>query len=854
MIGLALKGLATRKLRSALTAIAVLLGVAMIAGTYVLTDQIKGGFEDLQENVYLGVDAEVRAKEAFDVQFAEPTPIEAALVDRVRGVDGVASAEGQLEEHASLVIDGKLKESGEGGMVVATASPEPFDSTTDVDGEIPSGSGQVAVLRDTAERHGIEVGDRVGIAARTGVQQVEVTGIFKLGNVSSLGGSDLVLATLPDQQAWFDRQGEVTAVVAAAGDGVAPEELARRIRAEVAAGDELQVRTGSESARETADEINSEVGGFLTPALLAFAGAALLVGAFIIFNTFSITVAERTREFALLRMLGARRRQILQAVAAEALVIGVIASVLGLLLGVGFAQALNALLGAVGLDLPTAGIELATRTIVVSLIVGILVTLVSALAPALRATRVPPIAALRTSAGAVTTRRKRSAPFVAGGVVLLGLALLLTGLFGSGPAEGRLGAMGGGVVFLFIGVALSGRWFVRPLASAVGWPVQRLFREPGLLARENAMRNPARTATTAAALMVGLGLVVFVAVFAQGLKASFTDSIDRLIASDVIVTERNFNPLPGGIEKAIRDTEGVSVAAPLRFDDIRVNGKADGGVTDVMNGVDPEQIAAVYDADWLGGATDDTWSQVGGDTAVVEEQFAKSHKIKAGDTFRVKGTAGAAVSLRAAALYRDPLLMSGIVVDNAVYGRLSTQRDPVILLADIEQGADRSQVQQAVKQEVREYPTARVESNSEYLETFEDQLGQIVGLLYALLGMSVIISLFGIANSLFLTIHERTRELGLLRAIGSTRRQVNGMVTGESVITSVIGGLLGSAIGVLFAFLVTQALDDLGLGFSLPVGQLVVFLLLSVLVGVVGAIAPARRASRLSVLDALRAD
>ena len=854
MTALALKGLATRKLRSALTAIAVLLGVAMIAGTYVLTDQIRGGFDDLQENVYAGVDAELTAREAIDSQFALPEPLDAGLVDRVRGVGGVRAADGQLEERAGLVVDGKLVESGgQGGMLVNTATPEPFDTTTDVDGRIPSEPGQVALLRDTAERNDLEVGDSVGVAARRGTQNVEVVGIFDLGDVSSLGGSDLMLATLADQQRWFDRQGEVTSIVAAADEGVTPEELVRRIRAEVPDRG-LQVRTGSESARETADEINDEIGGFLTPALLAFAGAALLVGAFIIFNTFSITVAERTREFALLRMLGARRRQILQAVAAEALIIGVVASVLGLLLGVGFARVLNALFEAIGFGLPTAAVELATRTIVVSLVVGIVVTLISALAPALRATRVPPIAAMRTSGGAVVTRRRRFAPFVAGGVVLLGLALLLTGLFGSGPAEGRLGAMGGGVIFLFIGVALTARYFVRPLASFVGWPVQRIFREPGLLARENAMRNPARTATTAAALMVGLGLVVFVAVFAQGLKASFTDSIDQLIASDVIVTERNFNPLPGGVADAIRNTEGVAATAPILFDDIRINGKKDGGVSDIMNGADPDQLGGVYDAEWLGGADNSVWSRLGPGTAAVEEQFAKSHGIKAGDTFRVTGTTGEVVTLRALAVYRDPLLFAGITVDRRVYSRLSTQRDPVIVLADIGQGADRDQVQEAIKQAVRSYPVARVESNSEYLETFEDQLGQIVSLLYALLGMSVIISLFGIANSLFLTIHERTRELGLLRAIGSTKRQVNGMVTGESVITAVIGGLLGTAIGVFFAFLVTQALDDLGLGFSLPVGQLVFFLAVSVVAGIVGAIAPARRAARLSVLDALRTE
>ena len=853
MTALALKGLLTRKLRSALTAIAVLLGVAMIAGTYVLTDQIRGGFDDLQENVYAGVDVELQAAEAVDTQFAEPEPLPASLVERVRGVDGVAAAAGQLEERGALVIDGKLKESGEGGLVVQTAMPEPFDSTTDVDGRIPSGSGQVAVLRETAERNDLEVGDSIGIAARRGVQRVEVVGIFELGSVGSLGGRDLVLATLPDLQRWFDQENEVTAVVASAEDGVTPEQLMQRVRTEVPDRG-IQVRTGSESARETAEEINDEIGGFLTPALLAFAGASLLVGAFIIFNTFSITVAERTREFALLRMLGGTRRQILQTVATEALLIGVLASVLGLLLGFAIARLLNGLFEAVGFGLPTAAAELAPRTVIVALIVGILVTLVSALSPALRATRVAPIAALRSAGEPVVTRRRRVAPFVAGAVVVLGLALLLAGLFGSGPAEGRLGAMGGGVIFLFIGVALTARYFVRPLAGAVGWPVQRLFREPGLLARENAMRNPARTATTAAALMVGLGLVVFVAVFAQGVKSSFTDSIDRLIASELIVTERNFNPLPEGVERAVRDTEGVAVTSSIRFDQMRVNGKKDSGFSDVMNGVNPRELAEVYDADWLGGANDEVWSRMGPGVAAIEEQFAKTHGIAVGETFRVTGTTGETATVRAIAVYRDPLLMSGIVLDLRVFARLSTMRDPTIVLADFEQGADATAVQDRIERALENFPVARAESNAQYLETFEEQLDQIVGLLYALLAMSLLISMFGIANSLFLTIHERTRELGLLRAVGGTRRQVRWMVLNESVITAIIGGLLGTAVGVFFAFLVTRALDDVGLGFALPVGQLVVFLILAAIVGVIGAAAPARRASRLNVLDALRTD
>ena len=854
MIGLALRGLATRKLRSALTAIAVLLGVAMISGTYVLTDQIRMGFEDLQDSVYAGADAEVKPKELFGhAEFGTERPMDAGLIERVRQVDGVTAVAGQLDAPAGLVIDGKYKDPGNSGFLVVTATPKPFDPTNNLEGRTPSGPGEIGMLRETAKSNDVELGDRVGIATRIGVQPVTVVGIYDLGGVSSLGDTGIVSAPLPEVQRWFDREGEVTSVVASAREGVSPEELVRRIQAVVPRG-EVDVISGRDSAEETAEEINSSIGGFLTPALLTFAGAALLVGAFIIFNTFSITVAERTREFALLRTLGATRRQILVAVASEALAIGVIASVLGILLGLLFAGGLNALFDAFGLGLPTAGAELATRTIVVALIVGIGVTMVSALSPALRATRVLPVAALRTAGEPVPGRRRRFAPDIAGVVVALGRLLMVFGLFGSGPADGRLLAMAAGVVFLFIGVALSARWFVRPLASGVGWPVQRLFREPGLLARENSMRNPGRTATTAAALMVGLGLVVFVAVFANSLKTSFTQSIEELIASDLIIRERNFSELPGGAEAAVARTPGVAVATGIRFDSIAVGGKSEPGFNDVLNGVDPAGFSRVYRAKWLNGGSDDLYRRLTGDTALVEEQFAKTHKLSVGDSYSVRSANGARARFRVLGIYRDPQLMSGTIVERSRFDGLSDVRDPVILLADSDEGTDPDAVQKAVTASLRRFPAAKVESNAEYRETFEQQLNQIVGLLYVLLAMSLVISVFGIANSLFLTIHERTRELGLLRAIGGTRGQVRVMVVGEAIITAVIGGLLGSAIGVLFGYLVTQALDDLGLGFSVPAGQLVLIIVLAGVVGVVGAIAPARRSSRLNVLDALRTE
>jgi putative ABC transport system permease protein len=849
--GVALRGLGERKLRSVLTALAVLLGVAMIAGTYVLTDQMRGGFTELNRSVYGGVDVEVSPKEAFTSQFSAGKPLSERLIDEIRAVPGVAKAEGDLWASGALVVDGELKKStGGGGTIIGTASTEPFKPVSNVDGRMPERSGEVALLRDTADKHGLEPGDSLGIATRDGTEQVTVVGSYDLGSANA-GGTDLVSAPLADIQRWFDREGEVTTINVAAEEGVAPEELVRRVRKAVPAG--LEVRTGAEAADETADEISDQIGRFLTPALLAFAGAALLVGAFIIFNTFTITVAERTREFALLRTLGATRGQVLGAVALEALVIGACASLLGLLLGLGFAKVLAAMFEAVGLGLPTAGAELAPRTIALSLGVGIGVTQLAALAPARRATRVPPVAALQGHLEP-EGRRRRWAPWIAAVVAVLGVGMMVAGLFAGGPAASRLSTMAGGVVLLFVGVALSARWFVRPLAGAVGWPLERLFAEPGLLARENAMRNPGRTATTAAALMVGLGLVVFVAVFANGIKASFDKTVEQVVGADLVVRSDTLQPIPAGASSVVARSPDVSASTSVLIDQLRVNGKSSSSsVTDFMNGVVPANLAELYRVDWVEG-DDATLGRLRGDTALIEEQFSKAHGVDVGDTFRIETPSGGTAELRTLGIYRDPQLLQGTIVPQDLFDRVSAARDPWMIFAATREGVGVDVAKRHLAAALADIPTAAVESQADYAEAINGQLDQFVYLLYALLAMSVVISLFGIANSLFLSIHERTREFGLLRAVGATKAQVRRMVRYESVITAVIGGLLGTAIGVMFAYLVTSSLDDLGLGFDPPLRQLGIFLLLAVVVGVLAAVVPARRGARLQVLEALRAE
>jgi putative ABC transport system permease protein len=366
--------------------------------------------------------------------------------------------------------------------------------------------------------------------------------------------------------------------------------------------------------------------------------------------------------------------------------------------------------------------------------------------------------------------------------------------------------MGLGVVLLFIGVALSARWFVRPLAGAVGWPIERLFGESGLLARENAMRNPSRTATTAAALMVGLGLVVFVAVFANGIKASFDDTVERVIKAQLIVRADANQPLPAGATPAVRHRPEVGAVSDVLVDQVRVNGKDSSSLlTDIVNGVNSAQLGDVYAIDWIEG-DDSLLGRLHINNAIVEEQFSKAHGVGVGDTYTIETPAGGKARLAVIGIYRDPQLLQGTMVSRTQFQRVSAARDPWLILAQPASGVEVGTAKQAVDRALEPFPIATVEDRGDFTAAITDQLDQFVYLLYALLAMSVIISLFGIANSLFLSIHERTREFGLLRAVGATRSQVRQMVRYESVITAVIGGLLGTAVGLVFAFLVTQSL------------------------------------------------
>jgi putative ABC transport system permease protein len=855
VIRLGLRSLLSRKLRTALTLLAIFLGVTMISGTYVLTDQIENGFKDIYDQAYSLVDVTVSPKVEFESAASAYGPVgylPESLVEEIRQVDGVAAAEGYVYGLGSVVIDGKAVGTGGAPTIVYSYSPAlgEFEADTYVDGTPPDAPNEVGIIKDLADKQQLKVGDTIGLTTEGGLETVTVTGIFTFADSPSMGGATVVHTTLADAQKWFSAPAQVSEIYVRAADGVSPEELAGSVRAMVPDG--VEVRTGEQTAADTTEQINSGFVSIIRSALLAFGGVAVLVGAFLIFNTFSITIAQRLREFAMVRTLGASRGQVLWSVIGEALLMGVVAAVAGLFAGMGMAKLLNLLFKAVGADIPTAGIGLQTRTVVVGLVVGIGITLLAALLPAVRATRVPPMAALREGAVMPTSPLTRFMPYIAGFVGVAGAVLLAVGVLGGGSLRDKLLMMGAGVILLFVATAMVAKHVVRPIVAVVAWPLQKLAPTSGRLARENTVRNTSRTAATAAAMMIGLAVVAFVAVFAQSIKSSFIDAFNEQVTGAYVVTDsRNQGPvpLPGGVSDAVRGVSGVGDVSGIAFQPVEIKK----GKQAPLYAIAPDGITSVLKFHWLKGGDDSIIDRLNGDTAIVEEQTATANGIGPGDTVTITTQQGTKRSLAIIGEYRDPVLLNGLTVSDATFAELyqGSLRNPYFMLVGLADGADPGQVTAGLTAALEPFPNVKAFTKQEYVDQVSKAINQTLMIIYALLALSVVISLFGIVNTLVLAVYERTREIGMLRAIGTSRRQVRRMVRYEAVITSLIGAVLGIALGTAFGFVVVGDLSEQGISFAFPYVQLFIFLLLAGAAGVVAAIVPARRAARLNILDAV---
>ncbi|HEX8085394.1 MAG TPA: FtsX-like permease family protein [Solirubrobacteraceae bacterium] len=798
MLRLTLKGLAARPLRTALTTLAIVLGVALVSGALTLTDTQRKGADALSSASYDGTDAVVSAKTAFAVDSSDDWAIQkpsipAATLEKVRAVPEVGVAVGDVTDQNAKIIGKDGEPLGQGpyfgvgfdSQVPGADRVSPFELQ---DGRWATAADEVVVDAKTAEDEGYGIGDRVRISTLDGTKPFEIVGVSTFGEVKSIGIATTAVFDLQAAQQLFDKGDAYDSILVAGRDGANGADVRRAVAAAVP---EAQVQTAAAHDRFTFDGLEMFI-SIIRTVLLAFGGIAILVGALTILNSLSITVAQRTRELGLVRLIGASRRQVLTAVVLEAFAIGLLGSIAGLGAGYLLGAGLQSAFAAIGMDLPEAGTVFSSTTVVVGLVVGTVVTTLAGLIPAVRATRIAPVTALRDAAEG--SRR--------------------TGI------AGRL---------------------VRPVVSLLGRPAERIGGAAGLLARRNALRQPGRTAATAGALTVGVALVMVVAVMAAGLRDTTEGSAERRVASThVVLGQDGWSPLDPAIAQTVARADGVDAVATVKQDGARAFGD-----TERVNGLSAGSDE-LFKFEWASGSA--TADSLGPDGAIVDEGWAKEHSLGVGDRFRLTAPGGDRLDLAVRAIEKssvfDAIDLGPITVSEAVYERAFENDRTVYTFVDAASTA-------AVERAIARFPDAKVFDKDEFVQNRTEGIDILMGIFVVLLALAVIVSLFGIVNALVLATFERRRELGMLAAVGMTRRQIRRMVRHESIVTALLGVATGVAAGVALAYAVTSALADEGMTFVLPGGTLVALVVVGILAGVLAAVLPARRASRMSPLSAL---
>jgi putative ABC transport system permease protein len=846
MIAVALKGLAARKVRAVLTALAVVIGVAMVSGTFILTDTTLKSFTGLFTASSAKTDAFVRGKEIVkNSTNGSGITIPASVLTKIQALPQVEAAAGDVSPQEANVADiigpdGKAvaKESVGGSYDAANARFSPFRIKT---GKAPQGPREVAIDAGTAAKKHYKVGDSIVVAPLGKKHTYKISATLSYGSVDSLGFASIAAWDTKTAQSLLGREGLYDSISVAAKKGTSAAALVRTIKPLLPAN--LEVKDAAQQAKDDAAQINDGM-KMIRMVLLGFGGIALLVGAFVIFNTLSITVAQRTREFATLRTLGASRKQVKRSVVLEGLVIGLIASAIGLVAGLGIAKGMVALIGMLGVDLPKASTVVATRTITVSMLLGTSITVLASILPARRATRVPPIAAVREGSTLPQTRFAAHSAKTGVGVVLASLAAIGAGLFAGGVSAIVVALLiAGGVLGLFLGIALLAPSLVKPLARVVGWPARRAGGVAGDLAGANAVRNPSRTASTAAALMIGLTLVTVVAVLGSGINAGTKKAITDQLHAGYVVDGNESLPFRADEGDKLAATPGVKAASHVRADQAIVEGKEN-----TITAVDPATIAHFYTFKWSTGS-ERTLGQLGADGVLVTKSYAKGQHLKIGSPVSLKTPSGAKRTLVVRGIYDPPSanqLLGDVSMSQQAFDKAFSHPKNKFTFLDADAGSAA-----ALTAAAKGLVDAKLHTGAAYPKDATKDMATVLAMLYVLLGFSVVVSLFGMVNTMVLSVFERTREIGMLRTIGMTRRQARRMIRHESVITALIGAAMGLGLGLFLAGLVTKAVADGGLPFSVPVPTLAAFTLLSVIAGIGAAIMPARRASRLNVLDAL---
>jgi putative ABC transport system permease protein len=844
------KDITSHKLRFVLLGLAVILGVAFMSGTQVLTATINKSFDDLFADINRGTDAVVRAPEVIKNDFGgggQRPRIPATVADLVRRAPGVEAAEGNVQLDYAQVVDKNRKAVGNPGSGAPSLgfgwNPNPRINPFHLvpPGRPPQTGDEVVIDKHTADKAKFHIGDNVEILTTKPPKTYRLVGIAKFGTADSLLGASASLFTIPEVQRIADAPNQFDQVAAVAKPGVTQDQLKANIQATLAQRPDLtlEVLTGKELTKENQDDVHKAI-GFFSQALTIFALVALLVGSFIIYNTFSIVVAQRKREMALLRAIGASRRQVLTSVIGESLVVGIVASAIGVAGGVLLAAALKAVLAAFGLDIPASGIVLPTSAIVTGLVAGTFITVFSAVFPARLAARIPPIAAMRDVA--LERPPRRGLRLAMGGAIsALGIVSLFLGLGGSGIVF-----VLGGFLLVLVGVFVLGPLFARGFSRAIGAPIAAIKGMTGKLARENAARNPKRTATTASALMIGVALVGFITIFAASAKASVSSAIDSTLKTDYVITGGQGAPtLSPALDREIAALPVIQAATPLR-----VNQAKFAGSTHQVEAADPVAANELIDvkpvagnflaltADGLAISKDTADSKHWGIGTVVPAEFVKTGRTE--------------VPLTVQMIYKERLLAGDYFMSLAGFEKYFKDQLDLLIFAKLKPGVTPEAGRAALEPVIAKYPNAELKDNAQYKADQEAQVNQIVNLVYALLFLAVFIALIGIVITLLLSIYERTRELGLLRAVGTSRSQVRSIVRWESVIISLLGTLVGLVVGLFFGWSVVQALKSEGFNkFAIAPLQLVFVVVIAAVLGVVAAIWPARRASRLNVLRAI---
>jgi len=819
---------------------AITASVSFVVGSFVLADSLRATFDNLFQELNENVDLEVRAAQAFDSDDARD-PIDVSIADSIRAVDGVLIAEPILQRFAQLIdADGEaITPPGGPTFGVSWEGDDGLQGVTVKEGRAPQGPDEVAIDKATADTENFAVGDTVSYLTDVGTFEGTITGTVGLGSADSFGGAQLVALDLETALVNFGADGKVDAVDIQVADGA--DVAAVQAAIEEILPPQTEVATGEEVAQETADNVNQFVDVFGT-GLLAFAFITAFVSAFIINNVFQITIGQRLRELALLRAVGASGRQVRRMITSEAFVLGVIATVLGVLGGVLVARGLIAAFDAAGAGFPDTQTVLQARTIVVAALVGIGITMASVIVPSRRASRIPPVAAMRPELGFAAMRARR---LVAGVIVtVIGVTLFLVGLFlRPGGTRGLISFAGIGALVLFLGIASLSSTVATPITRVIGWPIAKMFKVPGALARDNVARAPRRTSSSASALMIGVALVSSTAVFASSLRSSLVDTLESAISADYIVTDAGFQGLSPAVSETLAEVPELEAVTPIRG----VSGQVDGS-TKNFGAVDPVAFDKLVNPDLIDG----TVADLGLNELLLHKDPASDLGASVGSTIDVTFQNGVEQTLTVAGIYGDATFGNWLISLGTLTEISDAPARDFFIIARLADGVDPEAGDVAVNAAMVPYPQVNVQTNAEFRASQEAQINQLLIIITMLLAFAILIAILGISITLALGVFERTREIGLLRAVGMNRRQTRRAVRWEAVIVSIFGAVVGIIVGTFLGVFLSLAVpDDVISTLAFNPTIIVVILIGAVIAGLVAALYPSYKASNMNVLEAI---